>query len=76
MLSALESGLGITVTRSSLVEDALEQGTLVRPFNEELVDTLNYYAVCSQRSSHKLSVKQFIEWLNSAFRLDEPKGDR
>ncbi|MGP1664677.1 MAG: LysR substrate-binding domain-containing protein [Rhodanobacter sp.] len=67
LLSALESGLGITVTRSSLIEDALEQGILIRPFDEELVDALDYYAVCSQRSTHKLAVRQFMDWLRSAF---------
>ncbi len=67
VLSTLESGVGITVTRSSLAADALERGSLVRPFAGVANDGLNYYAVGSQRSTKNLVVKLFMQWLAATF---------
>ncbi|NYT25465.1 LysR family transcriptional regulator [Alcaligenaceae bacterium] len=67
VISTLESGTGITVTRSSLVADALEEGTLVRPFAGEVKDGLNYYAVQSARSTKNAVVKRFMQWLDATF---------
>jgi DNA-binding transcriptional LysR family regulator len=70
VISTLESGVGITVTRSSLVADALERGSLVRPFSGEVTDGLNYYAVGLQRSTKNLVVQLFMQWLASKFEGD------
>jgi DNA-binding transcriptional LysR family regulator len=70
VISALECGLGFTITRSSLVANALEKGTLVRPFLGEARDGLNYYAVESQHSTKNAVVRLFMNWLRPAFDND------
>lgn len=74
LLAALESGTGITVTRASLVGEALERGLLVRPFAESIHDAMHYHAVCAQRSSHKIAVRLFMDWLRAAFPAGGPEG--
>ncbi|WP_442596877.1 LysR substrate-binding domain-containing protein [Parapusillimonas sp. JC17] len=67
LISALESGVGIAVSRSSLVSDALESGSLVRPFEGEIKDGLDYYAVSSRRSRRNAVVSLFMQWLEAKF---------
>ncbi len=67
LIAALEGGIGIAVSRSSLVADALDAGLLVRPFEGEVKDGLDYYAVSSPRSRRNAVVMLFMQWLDARF---------
>ncbi len=70
MLSALEAGMGLAVTRSSLVSHALADGTLVQAYPGHVSDGQNYYAVCSARSADKSTSMLFLQWLRQTFPTD------
>lgn len=67
LLAAVESGSGVTVTRYSLAKDAIEQGRLVRLWHGTAHDGLNYYALRSHRTAHRLSTTLFMDWLQAVF---------
>lgn len=63
LLAALESGSGVTITRLSLVADALASGRLQRLWSGSAKDGLDYYAVCAPRALHKSTTTLFMQWL-------------
>lgn len=67
MLLAAESGMGLAVSRTSLVATAIADERLVRPFAGDLQDGLDYYAVCTEHAMQKPSVRLFSEWLAQEF---------
>lgn len=67
-LSAVESGVGLTVTRTSLAAHALEQGTLVPVVAGTVRDGLNYFAVSSRRTYRASAVRRFMDWLAAELR--------
>lgn len=67
LLGVLEAGMGVTLIRSSLVDAALQRGTLVQPYPGEVRDGLNYHAVCAPRSSDKPAVMLFLQWLRHVY---------
>lgn len=68
-MSATQSGLGVGLGRSSLVQQDLATGRLVEPFGPErrLASTSAYYAVCRPDRSAQHKVKAFTEWLLETF---------
>lgn len=67
MLLAAESGMGVAVSRTSLVATAIQEGKLVQAFAGELMDGLDYYAVCTERAYQKPAVRMFTDWLAAEF---------
>ncbi|SAI70298.1 LysR family transcriptional regulator [Bordetella ansorpii] len=67
LLGVLEAGMGVTLIRSSLVDAALQCGTLVQPYPGQVRDGLNYHAVCAPRSSDKPAVMLFLQWLRQVY---------
>ncbi|WP_144630444.1 LysR substrate-binding domain-containing protein [Bordetella genomosp. 13] len=67
LLEVLEAGMGLTLMRSSLVEAALQRGTLVRAYPGEVRDGMNYHAVCAPRSADKPAVMLFLQWLRHVY---------
>jgi len=72
LLQAAEAGLGLAAARTSLAAAALSAGRLVRPFDCDLRDGLDYYAVCTERAAGKPAVKLFTDWLEQEFPLPRP----
>ena len=72
LLAALESGSGVTITRLSLVADALATGRLQRLWSGSAKDGLNYYAVCAPRTLHKSTTTLFMQWLRQTLPGNTP----
>lgn len=64
-LAAAEAGQGIAIGRHAQVADALRLGTLIRPFEAELVDGAGYYVVMAEAAAQKSTVQVFIRWLQA-----------
>lgn len=62
-LEAAEHGLGVALGRTPLVDDALEQGTLVEPFDIRLKGDLAYHVVCPEAVVDYPQIRAFREWL-------------
>ena len=54
---------GVAIARSALVEDALRDGTLVRPFAQGLTTDLAYYVCCLPERAEQPRIARFREWL-------------
>lgn len=65
LLQAVEAGLGFCVTREALVRDAIEAGTLVRVWKQEMRDGLCYRAISVPRG--KPALEPFLQWLDQEF---------
>lgn len=65
MLQAVEAGMGFCVARSALVRDAVEAGTLVRVWKQEMRDGLCYRAISAARG--KPALEPFLQWLDEEF---------
>lgn len=65
LLAAAEAGAGVAIGRTSLVADALAEGTLLRPFAGETTDGYGYFLAASRRAIDRPAVRQFSAWLIS-----------
>ncbi len=63
VLQAAIAGDGVALGRSVLVADALEQGTLVKPFDLALPATYAYYVVSSEAAAGRPKVRAFRDWV-------------
>ncbi|GAA4324090.1 transcriptional regulator GcvA [Pigmentiphaga soli] len=72
MLAAAEAGMGVAVSRTSLVADAERRGKLVRPTDHDTRDGLDYYAVCTENAYRKPSVQAFCAWVSTAIGRSNP----
>ena len=63
MLDAAEAGVGIALTRRSLVEDALREGRLVRLFEPAVPDPHSYYFVWRADHPRLEAILALREWL-------------
>jgi LysR family glycine cleavage system transcriptional activator len=57
------AGGGVALGRTTLVEQDLEEGRLVRPFGPELDCPLAYYVVCKPQDTDDQAIIAFREWL-------------
>lgn len=65
VVQAAERGLGVALGRSPLVADALERGTLVRPFSGAVTSQFAYWIVCPPQALEVPRIKAFRDWLLS-----------
>lgn len=65
LIQAALDGQGIALGSTTFVDDLLESGRLVRPFELTLVNDTAYYVVCPQRHLLNPAVRAFKEWLLS-----------
>lgn len=63
VIQAAEMGEGVALGRGALVLDALESGTLVRPFELTLPAPFAYYVVTAPRSAKDPVVRAFCDWV-------------
>lgn len=60
---AASAGQGIALGRSVLVKIYMEQGTLVRLFDDEMNAGVAYYIACSEARRHETKIAVFSQWL-------------
>ncbi|MCP4982866.1 MAG: transcriptional regulator GcvA [Gammaproteobacteria bacterium] len=65
LIQAAIDGQGIALGSTPFVEDHLEAGRLIKPFDIELVNDFCYYVVCPQSHLKNPAVIAFKEWLLS-----------
>ncbi|WP_025140628.1 LysR substrate-binding domain-containing protein [Achromobacter sp. DH1f] len=70
MLQAVETGLGFCVARAALVRDAIEAGTLIRVWKQDIHDGLCYRAISAPRD--KPALEPFLQWLDEEFVAARP----
>lgn len=63
VLNLVESGFGVALGRSSLVEDQLKSGTLVAPFEQHLSTTEDFYLIYPTTGFSNPFARRFAEWL-------------
>ena len=65
LIQAAIDGQGIALGSSAFVQDLLDSGRLVRPFDITLVNDFAYYVVCPESHLQNPAVRAFKEWLLS-----------
>jgi LysR family glycine cleavage system transcriptional activator len=65
LIQAAIDGQGIALGSSTFVEDHLESGKLIKPFDINLVNDFCYYVVCPESHLKNPAVRAFKEWLLS-----------
>lgn len=65
LIQAAIDGQGIALGSTTFVEDHLESGRLVRPFDVTLENEFAYYVVCPESHLKNPAVRAFKEWLLS-----------
>jgi LysR family glycine cleavage system transcriptional activator len=65
LIQAAIEGQGIALGSTTFVEDHLESGKLVKPFDVTLVNDFCYYVVCPESHLKNPAVRAFKEWLLS-----------
>lgn len=63
LTQAAIDGLGVALGSSSFVEDHLESGRLVKPFDLVLHSDFAYYVVCPKEHLERSEVRAFKDWL-------------
>lgn len=62
-IEAAVAGRGIALARSSIAEEDLRAGRLIRPFTEETPVDFAHYIVCPPEKLKLERVQQFLNWL-------------
>jgi LysR family glycine cleavage system transcriptional activator len=65
LIQAAIDGQGVALGSTTFVEDLLESGRLVKPFDITLVNEFAYYVVCPEAHLKNPAVRAFKEWLLS-----------
>jgi LysR family glycine cleavage system transcriptional activator len=65
LIQAAIDGQGIALGSTTFVEEHLESGKLIKPFDTVLVNEFSYYVVCPQSHLQNPAVVAFKEWLLS-----------
>ncbi|MDJ0776449.1 MAG: transcriptional regulator GcvA [Gammaproteobacteria bacterium] len=65
LIQAAIDGQGIALGSTAFVQDLLESGRLVRPFDITLENELAYYVVCPESHLQNPAVSAFKQWLLS-----------
>ena len=63
LIQAAIDGLGVALGSTSFVDDHLDAGRLVRPFDLDLQSDFAYYIVCPKHNLKRPEVRAFKEWL-------------
>ncbi len=65
LIQAAIDGQGIALGSTAFVQDHLDSGRLVKPFDISLVNDFAYYVVCPESHLQNPAVRAFKEWLLS-----------
>lgn len=73
VIHAALSGLGVALGRTPLVDGALADGTLVRPFAQELRSKAQYWLVYEKSALRSPRIAAFIDWIRAQAALPAPQ---
>lgn len=62
-LRMAELGQGIALARSSIVQDLLDEGKLIVPFDKKIAASESFYLVCRSKEHFSLNAQIFLNWL-------------
>ena len=65
LIQAAIDGQGIALGSSAFIQELLDSGKLIKPFDIELVNEYAYYVVCPQSHLKNPAVQAFKDWLLS-----------
>ena len=65
VIQAAIDGLGIAMGRSPLVQDAIDAGKLVRPFEAHVDAPFGYWLLCRHDALHQDPVTRFVDWVRA-----------
>jgi LysR family transcriptional regulator, glycine cleavage system transcriptional activator len=74
LIQAAIDGQGVALGSSTFVEDHLESGRLIKPFDLVLKNDFSYYVVCPESKLANPAVRAFKDWLMTL--IDEPLPNR
>ena len=63
LIQAAVDGQGVALGSSTFVQDLLDSGRLIKPFDITLVNEFAYYVVCPEAHLKNPSVQAFKDWL-------------
>ena len=63
LIQAAVDGQGVALGSSAFVQDLLDSGRLIKPFDITLVNEFAYYVVCPEAHLKNPSVQAFKDWL-------------
>jgi len=63
-IQAAVAGQGLALARKALVQDDLDSGILVRPFELSLSVEFAYYLVCPVEAADQPKIAAFRDWIN------------
>lgn len=63
LIQAAIDAQGIALGSTAFIQDHLDSGRLVKPFNISLVNEFSYYVVCPESHLNNPAVRAFKEWL-------------
>ncbi len=63
LIQAAVDGQGVALGSSTFVQDLLDSGRLIKPFDITLVNDFAYYVVCPEAHLKNPSVQAFKDWL-------------
>jgi LysR family glycine cleavage system transcriptional activator len=72
VIHAALSGLGVALGRTPLIDGALADGTLVRPFAQELRSKAQYWLVYEKMAPQRTRIAAFIDWIRAQALLPGP----
>ncbi len=65
LIQAAIDGQGVALGSSAFVQDQIDSGRLVKPFDISLVNEFAYYVVCPESHLKNPAVRAFKQWLLS-----------
>lgn len=72
VVQASIEGAEVALGRGPLVQDALHDGRLVRPFPQTAISQYNYWLVCARNNQEVKKIKLFMDWIKSEA-ADQPE---
>lgn len=73
LIQAAIDGVGIALGSTIFVQEHLDAGRLVRPFDVILQNDAAYYAVCQKTHLKRIGVRTFWNWLLDQSEFEEPR---
>lgn len=69
-MDAAKFGMGIAMGRKLMIQQYLDNGSLITPFEQEVISPYSYNIVYPKESAQKEKVKVFLDWFRKNISLD------
>ena len=73
-LTAAESGQGLALGLTPLIDDALARGALVRPYTFALASPYAFWFVCRQDRARERKVSAILRWITAQMEAEQRHG--